>query len=90
MTNIAAETLGVVYQLPINDLHPHPNNPYAVRDDGPMLELMDSVKKSGVLVPGIARPLPQGGYQLISGHRRKHASELAGLDSMPVSVGVFQ
>ena len=86
MSDIAAETLGVVYRLPINDLHPHPSNPYAIRDDGPMRELMDSVRKSGVLVPGIARPLPQGGYQLISGHRRKHASELAGLDSMPVIV----
>lgn len=86
MKKIAAETMGVVYRLPVTELHPHPDNPYAVRDDAPMRELMESVLKSGVLVPGIARPLPQGGYQLVSGHRRRHATELAGLDSMPVLV----
>lgn len=86
MKKIAAETMGVVYRLPIHELHPHPDNPYAVRDDAPMRELMESVKKSGVLVPGIARPLPHGGYQLVSGHRRRHATELAGLGTMPVLV----
>ena len=86
MKRNAAETMGVVYRLPIHDLHPHPDNPYAVRDDTPMQELTESIKKSGVLVPEIARSLPHGGYQLVSGHRRRRATELAGLDTMPVLV----
>lgn len=80
------EALGVVYRMPISDLHPHPLNPYKVREDQPMKDLVESVQKSGVLVPAIARPLDSGGYQLISGHRRMRASELAGLDFMPVIV----
>lgn len=86
MKSIAPESMGEIYRLPITDLHPHPENPFAVRDDPEMLELVDSVRKSGVLVPAIARPLLDGGYQLISGHRRKHASELAGLTSMPTII----
>jgi len=86
MQKNAPEALGVVYRMPISDLHPHPLNPYGIRNDPPMVDLIDSVRKSGVLVPAIARPLPEGGYQLISGHRRKHASELAGLDYLPTII----
>ena len=86
MNKTAPESMGVIYRMPLNDLHLHPENPFAVRDDPEMEQLVDSILKTGVLVPAIARPLPDGGYQLISGHRRKHASELAGLDSMPVVI----
>ena len=86
MQKNAPEALGVVYRMPISDLHPHPLNPYGIRNDPPMVDLIESVQKSGVLVPAIARPLPEGGYQLISGHRRRYASELAGLDYMPTII----
>ena len=86
MQKTAPEALGVVYRMPISDLHPHPLNPYGIRNDPPMVDLIESVQKSGVLVPAIARPMDSGGYQLISGHRRKKASELSGLDYMPVIV----
>ena len=86
MQKNAPEALGVVYRMPISDLHPHPLNPYGIRNDPPMVDLIESVQKSGVLVPAIARPLPEGGYQLISGHRRRYACELAGLDYMPTII----
>ena len=86
MSENAPETMGVIYRLQIKDLHPHPQNPFAVRDDPEMLALKDSVSKHGVLVPAIARPRSEGGYELIAGHRRKHASKLAGIDFMPVIV----
>ena len=86
MSEHAPETMGVIYRLQIKELHPHPQNPFAVRDDPEMLALKDSVSKHGVLVPAIARPRSEGGYELIAGHRRKHASELAGIDFMPVIV----
>ena len=86
MQKNAPEALGVVYRMPISALHPHPLNPYGIRNDPPMVDLIESVQKSGVLVPAIARPLPEGGYQLISGHRRRYASELAGLDYMPTII----
>ena len=86
MQNNAPEALGVVYRMPISELKPHPLNPYGIRNDPPMVDLIESVQKTGVLVPAIARPLPEGGFQLISGHRRKHASELAGLDYMPTII----
>lgn len=86
MNDAAPESLGVIYRMPLTELHPHPDNPFAVRDDEEMKILAASVRSTGVLVPGIARPLPEGGYELISGHRRKYASELAGMDSMPVIV----
>ena len=79
-------SVGVIYRLPISELHPHPDNPFAIREDNSMNELIESVKSSGVLVPAIARQKDDGSYELISGHRRKKASELAGLDSMPVIV----
>ncbi len=79
-------TVGVIYQIPLSELHPHPQNPFAIRDDPPMRELTESVQKSGVLVPAIVRPREAGGYEIIAGHRRKHACEQSGLDSMPVIV----
>ena len=69
-----------------DQLHPHPLSPLGIRDDPSMMELVESVKQFGVLVPAIARPREDGSYELIAGHRRQKACELAGLDSMPVIV----
>ena len=69
-----------------DQLHPHPLSPFGIRDDPSMMELVESVKQFGVLVPAIARPREDGSYELIAGHRRQKACELAGLDSMPVIV----
>lgn len=74
------ETVGVIYRLPTSELHPHPDNPFPIRDDPEMKELSESVQKFGVLVPAIARASPDGGYELISGHRRKYACEKNGID----------
>ena len=70
----------------ITDLQPFARHPYKVRDDEAMSEMAESVKQYGVLSPAVARPLPDGGYELVSGHRRKRACELAGLETMPVIV----
>ena len=86
MQTNAPETMGVIYRLQLCQLHPHPQNPFSIRDDQAMLDLIQSVQSHGVLVPAIARPRPDGEYEIIAGHRRKHASELAGLDFMPVVV----
>ena len=86
MSMNAPETIGVIYRLQLSQLHPHPQNPFSIRDDQAMLDLIQSVQSHGVLVPAIARPRPDGEYEIIAGHRRKHASELAGLDFMPVVV----
>jgi ParB family chromosome partitioning protein len=86
MPTNAPETIGVIYRLQLSQLHPHPQNPFSIRDDQAMLDLIQSVQSHGVLVPAIARPRPDGEYEIIAGHRRKHASELAGLDFMPVVV----
>ena len=86
MQTNAPETMGVIYRLQMSQLHPHPQNPFSIRDDQAMLDLIQSVQSHGVLVPAIARPRPDGEYEIIAGHRRKHASELAGLDFMPVVV----
>ncbi len=75
-----------INDLQISDLHPFSRHPYKVRDDEAMRDMAESVKQYGVLSPAIARPLPEGGYELISGHRRKRACELAGLETMPVIV----
>ncbi len=75
-----------VQEIPISLLLPFRKHPFQVTDDVRMIETVDSVKEYGVLVPAIARPLPGGKYELISGHRRKRACELAGLGSMPVIV----
>ena len=86
MSMNAPETMGVIYRLQLSQLHPHPQNPFSIRDDQAMLDLIQSVQSHGVLVPAIARPRPDGEYEIIAGHRRKHASELAGLDFIPVVV----
>ncbi len=75
-----------ISEIAISELNPFPDHPFDVRDDTDMEEMVESIKEYGVLVPAIARPLEDGSFELISGHRRKHACELAGLDSMPVIV----
>ena len=76
----------VVVQIPLSELHPFPDHPFQVREDASMQETAESVKEYGVLVPALARPREDGGYELIAGHRRKHACELVGLATMPVIV----
>ena len=76
----------VVVQIPLSELHPFPDHPFQVREDASMQETAESVKEYGVLVPALARPREDGGYELIAGHRRKYACELAGLATMPVIV----
>ena len=75
-----------VQNIPLGELHPFRNHPFKVKDDAAMQDTVDSVREYGVLVPAIARPDPDGGYELIAGHRRHHASELAGKETMPVIV----
>lgn len=75
-----------VQQIPIDALHPFTNHPFKVLDDEAMQRTVESVAQYGVLAPLIARPRPEGGYELISGHRRQHAAELAGLDTLPIIV----
>ena len=75
-----------VQEILLSELHPLPNHPFKVVDDERMLDTADSIREHGVLVPAIARPRPDGGYELIAGHRRKRGCELAGLDTMPVIV----
>lgn len=75
-----------VQNIPISELHPFKNQPFRVVDDESMLRTVESVAKYGVLAPVIARPREEGGYELVSGHRRHHASELAGLETIPVIV----
>ena len=75
-----------VQEILLQELFPFKNHPFKVQDDEKMRETAESIREYGVLVPAIARPRPDGGYELIAGHRRKHASELAGLDTMPVIV----
>lgn len=72
--------------LPLTELNPFPNHPFKVRDDETMQETAESIKQYGVLVPAIVRPREEGGYEIVAGHRRKHACELAGLKTMPVIV----
>ena len=75
-----------VQQIPIAELHPFTNHPFKVLDDKSMQRTVESVEQYGVLSPLIARPRPEGGYEIISGHRRQHAAQLAGLDTLPVIV----
>ena len=81
-----AEKLEHVQQVPLSELHAFEGHPFRVVDDEEMQKVVDSVKEFGILTPLIARPDPYGGYEIISGHRRLHASELAGLESVPVIV----
>lgn len=75
-----------VQQIPIGELFPFKNHPFKVLDDDSMSDTVESVKQYGVLSPLIARPRPKGGYEIISGHRRFHAAQLAGLDKIKVQV----
>ena len=75
-----------IEEILLGELHPFPDHPFGVRDDEAMEQTVDSIKEYGVLVPAIARPREDGGYEIIAGHRRKHACELAGLTTMPVIV----
>ena len=75
-----------VVEIPLSELHPFKGHPFKVKDDEAMMETADSIKQYGVLVPAIARPDPEGGYELVAGHRRHRASELADKETMPVIV----
>ena len=72
-----------IIEIPMDELHPFPDHPFGVRDDDMMQQTVESVREYGVIVPGIARPREDGGYEIVSGHRRKHACELASLKTMP-------
>ena len=75
-----------VQQIPVSELFPFKNHPFKVLDDDSMTRTVESISQFGVLAPLIARPRPEGGYEIISGHRRQHAAELAGLETLPVIV----
>ena len=80
------EVVGTIVNIPLAQLHDFPNHPFKVRDDEKMEETVESVKAYGVLVPAIVRQRPDGEYEIVSGHRRKRASELAGLSELPAIV----
>lgn len=80
------DTLEKIQNLPLAELHPFQNHPFKVVDDEAMQRTVESVARYGVLAPAIARPRPEGGYEIISGHRRLHAAELAGQKTIPVIV----
>ena len=75
-----------IQEIPLSELHPFKDHPFKVLDDEAMQKTVESIRQYGVMVPAIARPSPEGGYELIAGHRRHHASELAGKETMPVIV----
>ncbi|MGM9589691.1 MAG: ParB/RepB/Spo0J family partition protein [Faecousia sp.] len=75
-----------VVEIPLSELHPFKDHPFKVKDDEAMMETADSIRQYGVLVPAIVRPDADGGYELVAGHRRHHASELAGKETMPCIV----
>ena len=76
----------LIISIPLNELHPFPNHPYGIREDQAMLDTMESVRLTGVVVPAIVRPRDEGGYEIVAGHRRKLASERAGFTDMPCIV----
>lgn len=76
----------VIVHVPLSRLHDFPNHPFKVRDDEAMQETAESIRQYGVLVPAIVRPREDGGYEIVAGHRRKHGSELAGLQNLPCIV----
>ena len=78
-----------IQYISLDELKPFPGHPFQIRDDDAMRDTVDSIKEYGVLVPAIVRPCEDGGYEIVSGHRRKYASELAGLKNMPVIVREF-
>lgn len=84
--DLEVEMKDTIKEIPLGELHPFPDHPFGVRDDEAMAQTVESIKEYGVLVPAIARPRENGGYEIIAGHRRKHACENAGLKTMPVIV----
>ncbi len=84
--DLEVEMKDTIKEIPLGELHPFPDHPFGVRDDEAMTQTVESIKEYGVLVPAIARPRENGGYEIIAGHRRKHACEIAGLKTMPVIV----
>lgn len=84
-SRLAAQQEKIV-DIPLSELHPFKNHPFKIKDDDAMLETAESIKQHGILVPAIVRPREEGGYELISGHRRKRASELAGKETLPVII----
>ena len=85
-SELVGDAGGEIIEVELSELHDFADHPFRVVDDEPMQEMVESVRKHGVLVPGIVRHRKEGGYEIISGHRRKHACELAGLATMPVIV----
>lgn len=77
---------GTIVEIPLDQLHPFKNHPFRVVDDDHMQKTAESIRDFGVLVPGLVRPRPEGGYEIIAGHRRKRASEIAGRETMPVII----
>ena len=75
-----------VQMLPLSEMHPFASHPFKVKDDEAMANTVESVKQFGVLVPALVRPRAEGGYEIVAGHRRHHASELAGKTEMPAIV----
>ena len=89
MTSNMNETIlagEAVVHIPLPELHPFPNHPFKVRDDDAMTETVESVMEYGILTPAIVRPRQEGGYEIIAGHRRRRAGELAGLSTLPAIV----
>ena len=84
--NRVEDSLERVQEIPLKELHPFHDHPFKVLDDDSMMETVASIKEYGVLMPAIARPDPNGGYEIVSGHRRHHACELAGIETLPVIV----
>lgn len=84
--DLEVEMKDTIKEIPLGELHPFPDHPFGVRDDEAMEQTVESIREYGVLVPAIARPRENGGYEIIAGHRRKHACEIAGLKTMPVIV----
>ncbi|MGL5437715.1 MAG: ParB/RepB/Spo0J family partition protein [Lachnospiraceae bacterium] len=84
--NVPETGVEQVVEIPLDELYPFQNHPFKVLDDEKMQETVESIKRYGVLMPGIARPRTEGGYEIIAGHRRKRGSELAGNTAMPVFV----
>ena len=80
------EGKGQIREIPLAELHEFRNHPFKILDDDKMAEMVDSIRQYGVLVPSIVRERAEGGYEIVAGHRRKHASELAGKETMPVIV----
>mgnify|MGYP000034276023 FL=1 len=75
--------------LPLTELHPFRNHPFQVRDDDEMDKMVDSIKEYGVMTPAIVRPRKDGGYEIVAGHRRCHASQRAGVETMPALCGIW-